>query len=43
MQDLSIHFGRTKGAIYSRIKKLELVEELYSPIYTLSINVNIGI
>ncbi len=27
MQDLSIHFGRTKGAIYSRIKKLGLVEE----------------
>lgn len=27
MQDLSNHFGRTKGAIYSRIKKLGLVEE----------------
>lgn len=27
MQNLSNHFGRTKGAIYSRIKKLGLVEE----------------
>jgi len=27
-RDLSSHFGRTKGAIYSRIKKLEL-KELY--------------
>lgn len=28
VKDLAKHFGRTKGAIYSRIKKLEL-EELY--------------
>jgi F-box protein, helicase, 18 len=28
VKDISKHFGRTKGAIYSRIKKLEL-EELY--------------
>ncbi|HLC82577.1 MAG TPA: UvrD-helicase domain-containing protein [Bacteroidia bacterium] len=28
VKDLSKHFGRTKGAIYSRIKKLEL-EEIY--------------
>ena len=28
VRDMAIHFGRTKGAIRSRIKKLEL-EELY--------------
>ena len=28
VKDMAKHFGRTKGAIYSRIKKLEL-EELY--------------